>query len=191
MFDFPKICYLILFLCLANNSVQAQERICSDGKRSYFGVCPQDENNSRPIPKQDPIPSTTGQSTILSPRDVLIGSFVGTSSQKCGSNIGFVYRLENESLLGEYRDNGNLVSKHIIRLDSAKYLGSINGMHRVAYTNISENASNQTKTVINITMETDFKIRRTLVSTRGNEQLIKDGVVLASNQKVPDIIKCS
>ena len=191
MFNFPITCSLILLLCLANNSVQAQERICPDGKRSYFGVCPQDENNSRPISKQDPIPSTTGQGTILSPRDVLIGAFVGTSSQKCGSGTGFVYRLENDSLVGEYRGNGNLISKHIIRLDSAKYLGSFNGMHRVAYINISENPSNQTQTVIKITMETDFKIRRTLVSTRGNEQLIKDGVVLASNQKVPDVIKCS
>ena len=110
MFNFPTTCSLILLLCLANNSIQAQERICPDGKRSYFGVCPQDENNSRPIPKQDPNPSTTGQGTLLSPSNVLVGAIVGTSSQKCGSNTGFVYRLENDSLLGEYRVNGNLES---------------------------------------------------------------------------------
>ena len=29
--------------------LQAQERTCLDGKRSYFGVCPDDLNNSRPL----------------------------------------------------------------------------------------------------------------------------------------------
>jgi len=43
----------------------AQERLCPDGKRAYFGVCPNDGNNSRPLstdttvvpePKSDPKP---------------------------------------------------------------------------------------------------------------------------------------
>jgi len=33
----------------ASLHVSAQERICPDGKRSYFGVCPEDGNNSRPL----------------------------------------------------------------------------------------------------------------------------------------------
>lgn len=73
-----SICVPLIFLLfLANNSVLAQERICPDGKRSYFGVCPQDENNSRPIPKQDPSPSTTGQGTVLNPKPESRPALVG------------------------------------------------------------------------------------------------------------------
>jgi hypothetical protein len=128
----------------------------------------------------------------LSPREVLTGAYVGTwSPEQCGSRTTYVYRLENESLIGEFRGNGNLISTSIIRLDTVKYLGSFNGMHRVALRVTSENASNKVQTVNDLTVETDFKIRRTLDSTRGNVQLIKDGIALSSNQKVLDIVKCS
>ena len=129
---------------------------------------------------------------FLSPRDVLAGAYVGTwSPEQCGSKTTYVNRLENESLLGEFRGNGNLISTSVIRLDTVKYLGSFNGMHRVAYRVTSENASNKVQTVNDLTIETDFKIRRTVDSTRGNVQLIKDGVLLSSNQKVVDIVKCN
>ena len=129
---------------------------------------------------------------LLSPRDVLAGAYVGTwSPEQCGSRNTYVYRLENESLLGEFRGNGNLIATYIIRLDTVKYLGSFNGMHRVAYRSTSEAVSNKVQTVNDVTVETNFKIRRTLDSTRGNVQQIKDGVVLSSNQKVVDIVKCN
>jgi tripartite-type tricarboxylate transporter receptor subunit TctC len=52
----------------------AQERICPDGKRAYFGVCPDDGNNSRPlapapnvVPDLRPIaPSQNNISTAVS-----------------------------------------------------------------------------------------------------------------------------
>ena len=129
---------------------------------------------------------------LLSPRDVLAGAYVGTwSPEQCGSRSTYVYRLENESLLGEFRGNGNLIATYIIRLDTVKYLGSFNGMHRVAYRGTSEAVSNKVQTVNDVTVETDFKIRRTVDSTRGNVQQIKDGVVLSSNQKVLDTVKCN
>lgn len=34
----------------------AQERLCPDGKRSYFGVCPDEGNNSRPMQSEPPAP---------------------------------------------------------------------------------------------------------------------------------------
>jgi hypothetical protein len=128
---------------------------------------------------------------LLSPRDILAGAYVGTwSPEQCGSKTTYVYRLENESLIGEFRSNGNLISTSTIRLDTVKYLGSFNEMHRVAFRVTSENASTKVQTVNDLTIETDFKKRRTVDSTRGNVQLIKDGVVLSSNQKVLEIIKC-
>jgi hypothetical protein len=128
---------------------------------------------------------------LMSPRDVLAGALVGTwSPERCGSNYTYVNRLENESLLGEFRDNGILLSTSIIQFDTVKYLGSFNGMHRVAYRATSESGSNKTQTVVDITIETDFKIRRTVDSTRGGVQLVKDGVLVASNKKVANIVKC-
>lgn len=48
----------VTFALLLATSIHAhgQERICPDGKRSYFGVCPDDGNNSRPIPAPTPAP---------------------------------------------------------------------------------------------------------------------------------------
>jgi tetrahydromethanopterin S-methyltransferase subunit H len=130
---------------------------------------------------------------LLSPKDVLIRALVGTSSpEKCDSKTTYLYRLENDLLVGEFRGNGNLISTTTIRLDAVKYIGSFNGMHRVAYRSISEAANNNKIQNINdVTIETDFKIRRTLESTRGTVQLIKDGVVVSSNQKTLDIVKCN
>lgn len=130
---------------------------------------------------------------LLSPKDVLIRALVGTSSpEKCDSKTTYLYRLENDLLVGEFRGNGNLISTNTIRLDAVKYIGSFNGMHRIAYRSISEAANNnKTQNINDVTIETDLKIRRTLESTRGTVQLIKDGVVLSSNQKTLDIVKCN
>ena len=47
----------VLFLVISAN-VFAQERLCPDGKRSYFGACPDGGNDSRrlPIPEPRPVP---------------------------------------------------------------------------------------------------------------------------------------
>jgi len=42
------IASLALLLTGAGANVFAQERLCPDGQRSYFGVCPDESNNSRP-----------------------------------------------------------------------------------------------------------------------------------------------
>lgn len=46
--------FLALFLIGVGTSLHAQERLCPDGKRSYFGVCPDDGNESRPLDKKIP-----------------------------------------------------------------------------------------------------------------------------------------
>ena len=48
----------VLFLVISAN-VFAQERLCPDGKRSYFGACPDGGNDSRrlPIPEPRPVPN--------------------------------------------------------------------------------------------------------------------------------------
>jgi len=67
---------VVFFLWLPITScLYAQERLCPDGKRSYFGVCPEADNNSRPqqpivpqlptptAPKPSPaVPARTGNS---------------------------------------------------------------------------------------------------------------------------------
>ena len=45
---------LAAFLGLIPPASVAQERLCPDGKRSYFGVCPQDQDGSRPLPAPQP-----------------------------------------------------------------------------------------------------------------------------------------
>jgi len=44
-----RIIALVALFSWANSHVFAQEALCLDGKRSYFGVCPEDGNNSRPL----------------------------------------------------------------------------------------------------------------------------------------------
>ena len=48
--------FLAIFFICVGTGLQAQERLCPDGKRSYFGVCPDDGNNSRPLPAPEPQP---------------------------------------------------------------------------------------------------------------------------------------
>ena len=54
------ICSLIILISGIDSYTYAQERVCPDGKRSYFGVCPDDGSQSRPLtvaePKPDPKP---------------------------------------------------------------------------------------------------------------------------------------
>ena len=45
----PLAFMVMVFLGLGGDAI-AQERICADGKRAYFGVCPDQGNNSRPLP---------------------------------------------------------------------------------------------------------------------------------------------
>lgn len=58
---------------LATPAAFGQERICPDGKRSYFGVCPDEGNNSRPIQNNEPVqtpsrvPAPTVQPTAPPP----------------------------------------------------------------------------------------------------------------------------
>jgi len=42
-------CAAFAALSTTNFDLSAEERVCSDGKRAYFGVCPDDGNNSRPL----------------------------------------------------------------------------------------------------------------------------------------------
>jgi len=49
-------CLVALFLG-AGTEVFSQEKLCPDGKRSYFGVCPDDGNQSRPLPSIEPRPT--------------------------------------------------------------------------------------------------------------------------------------
>ena len=83
---------LIALLVVTGSHAQAQERICPDGKRSYFGVCPDDGNNSRPVPAPTPAtPTAYNAATPVSftvpfapggPTDVLVRGL----SQSLGSS---------------------------------------------------------------------------------------------------------
>lgn len=55
---FSMLClYLSANLIGLNASnAYAEERLCPDGKRSYFGVCPDEGNNSRPMQSEPPAP---------------------------------------------------------------------------------------------------------------------------------------
>lgn len=47
----------VLILALASSYSYGDERVCPDGKRSYFGVCPDEGNNSRPLQSEPPTPT--------------------------------------------------------------------------------------------------------------------------------------
>jgi tripartite-type tricarboxylate transporter receptor subunit TctC len=51
-----RFLWCLLALGASGLHVQAQDRLCPDGKRSYFGVCPEDGNQSRPLPSPTPAP---------------------------------------------------------------------------------------------------------------------------------------
>jgi hypothetical protein len=55
----PLCLHLSVFLIgFSAPSVNAEERLCPDGKRSYFGVCPEEGNNSRPL-QPEVVPPTS------------------------------------------------------------------------------------------------------------------------------------
>jgi hypothetical protein len=54
--DFHLFFAVVLLLVFISFESHGQERICPDGKRSYFGVCPDDGNQSRPLPVPEPRP---------------------------------------------------------------------------------------------------------------------------------------
>lgn len=140
-------------------------------------------NSTAPAPVTQSLPN---------PRELMASAYVGTwSPQQCGSKTTFVYRLENGTLLGEFRIDGKLMTTSMIRLETVRYLDKSNGMHRFAFKIVSENVGDKTQIFNDVTVETDFRIRRTVDSIRGSVQLIKDGILVASNQKVPDLVKCS
>ena len=54
--NFQLFLAVVLLLGFISFQAHGQERICPDGKRSYFGVCPDDGNQSRPLPVPEPRP---------------------------------------------------------------------------------------------------------------------------------------
>jgi len=55
--NFHLFLAVVLLLVFISFQAHGQERLCPDGKRSYFGVCPDDGNNSRPLPAPSPKPA--------------------------------------------------------------------------------------------------------------------------------------
>jgi uncharacterized caspase-like protein len=55
--DFNSFIAATLLLWVISFQAHGQERLCPDGKRSYFGVCPDDGNQSRPLPVPEPRPA--------------------------------------------------------------------------------------------------------------------------------------
>ena len=72
-----------------------------------------------------------------------------------------------------------------------KYLGYFDNLHRIAFKNLSRITENNQESALEIILETDFKRQRTIESIKSGETLIKDSIVLSSNQKVLDLIKCN
>jgi hypothetical protein len=94
--------FLLLWLSIASCSY-AQERLCSDGKRSYFGVCPQELDSSRPLPpspnpREEPRP--TSQPQAGSKFKILPG--VGLSECSVGMDASCFLRRFGGKMDGAY-----------------------------------------------------------------------------------------
>jgi hypothetical protein len=90
----------ILFLGTGTH-VLAQERLCPDGKRSYFGVCPENGDNSRPL-KPEVVPPAPKATPAPQPADSLPAPGVGLR------NIAGNHPLTLH-WISEYPETGNLL----------------------------------------------------------------------------------
>ena len=111
----PSFCLSVVCACLVVTSggAIAQERLCPDGKRAYFGVCPSDGNNSRPLPPTpnvvpDPRPvipsqnniSTAVSFTVPNPPGGLSDTIVRNLAQNLGSQAVVENRAGASGLIG-------------------------------------------------------------------------------------------
>jgi len=98
----------VLLLGIISIHAHGQERICPDGKRSYFGVCPDEGNNSRPL-QPDVVPPTSPKpapAPAPTPAPKSIGSLPTP-----GAGLKNIAGKHNLTLhwISEYPDTGSLV----------------------------------------------------------------------------------
>ena len=109
-----------LLLCLhlsanligfTSSNAYAEERLCPDGKRSYFGVCPEEGDNSRPLQSEPPSakpPTTPSISDSIDVRWRLASGFPKSLDMIFGASTHFAKDVSD-------RTNG----KFMISLHSA------------------------------------------------------------------------
>ena len=117
---------LALLLCAVNFQAHGQERLCPDGKRSYFGVCPDDGNQSRPPPAPAPpttpapIPVSKPLPDITTPGSRLPACPAKGYFQNCFGTYPFI---NGEKYVGEFKDEKLHGQGTYTFSSGAKYVG--------------------------------------------------------------------
>jgi hypothetical protein len=120
LINFHVICAVALLLWAISFQVHGQERLCPDGKRSYFGVCPDDVNQSRPLPAPEPRLTPTPSSNTeleLKARAFIRDLFVSTSDTN-QATINFL----NQNMEDEVMFYGKLTKKDEILKAKVKFV---------------------------------------------------------------------
>ena len=175
-------CAAFAALSTTNFDLSAEERVCSDGKRAYFGVCPDDGNNSRPL-----------QPTKITSTEVIRKIFDGTwMPGTCNSSrTKTIYKIKNDQITGEFFEDNRLVFTYIINAETLSTFALPDGKYRISFEQISRNEQSSRANLFKITIEADAQTRRTIDSEQmGVGHLIKEGLVVSTNLPSTVLYKC-
>jgi len=100
----PMLCFHLTanLIGLTASNVFAEERLCPDGKRSYFGVCPEEGNNSRPLQSELPTPAPKPKSPSSGDLSLKIIQGVGLKECYLGMDASFFQRAFGGKREGQY-----------------------------------------------------------------------------------------
>ena len=127
----------------------------------------------------------------LSPREILVKAMEGKYSPlNCDSKTVYEFNLENQTLKGVFKGDNKIIATMNIPIGSAKKISEENGVYRIGFQSFQENLSTKSSSSAEIVMESNFKVRRTIDSIVNQIPMIKEGVILSSNQKSLDLVKC-
>ena len=99
------------------SGANAEERLCPDGKRSYFGVCPDESNDSRPL-KPDVVPAVP--TPVPAPKNISSLPAPGSGLRSIAGNHHLTLHW-----ISEYPDTGTLV----ISATNTPGIYSVRGSH--------------------------------------------------------------
>jgi len=83
----------------------AQERICADGKRAYLGVCPDQGNNSRPLPAPPVVAPELMPGQPVLPSDSHVFLATASGSIKTFQDLAIVGRAMRTIMVGTIKNH--------------------------------------------------------------------------------------
>lgn len=147
------------------------------------------DNSEKAEKPQGPLAALARQGLGSSPADALVKTFVG---KHCNGWSTAEYRVQGNLLRGEMRNYGSLLAIGAIAIDSARYLGTKNGVHYLGYRVISERVQDKRRNTSDVIVETNFSSFKMIGSTNVEDGAvtIRNGVAVSNNASMPIFAKC-